>query len=236
MNEIKKTFFYLNQTTKRAFLYTIIIAVLADAIELFTAVQLYYARKREVMRWCLHDNHMVIVLVTLLIIGFLFGSRVFSGYISMIAKRKTYLIGVLSYGILLSVGCMGANRLITFMISYYIKLSVHSGGRYFVSIDALTEWMIYVGAMSLGLVVGALYYRFNKIVFVICLGIAIWSTVQSHFWVQFKGYFMEKQHLLLMGSLIIILFFVLSILLLRTAPTQSYAHDLWIKRRVQSEK
>lgn len=232
MNEIKKTFFYLNQATKRAFLYVMIIAVIADAIELFIAVQLYYSRKHEVMRWCLHDNHMVIVLVTLLIIGFLFGSRVFSGYISMIAKRKTYLIGVLSYSVVLSLGCLGANRLITFIISYYIKLNVHSGGQYFMYIDALTEWIIYAGAVSLGLVAGALYYRFNKIVFVICLGIAIWSTVQSHFLIQFKDYFMEKQHLLLMGSLIIILFFILSILLLRNAPTQSYAHDLWIKRRV----
>lgn len=232
MNEIKKTFFYLNQATKRAFLYVMIIAVIADAIELFIAVQLYYSRKHEVMRWCLHDNHIVILLVTLLIIGFLFGSRVFSGYISMIAKRKTYLIGVLSYSVVLSLGCLGANRLITFIISYYIKLNVHSGGQYFMYIDALTEWIIYAGAVSLGLVAGALYYRFNKIVFVICLGIAIWNTVQSHFLIQFKDYFMEKQHLLLMGSLIIVLFFVLSILLLRNAPTQSYAHDLWIKRRV----
>lgn len=232
MNEIKKTFFYLNQATKRAFLYVMIIAVIADAIELFIAVQLYYSRKHEVMRWCLHDNHIVILLVTLLIIGFLFGSRVFSGYIGMIAKRKTYLIGVLSYSVVLSLGCLGANRLITFIISYYIKLNVHSGGQYFMYIDALTEWIIYAGAVSLGLVAGALYYRFNKIVFVICLGIAIWNTVQSHFLIQFKDYFMEKQHLLLMGSLIIVLFFVLSILLLRNAPTQSYAHDLWIKRRV----
>lgn len=232
MNEIKKTFFYLNQTTKRAFLYVMIIAVIADAIELFIAVQLYYSRKHEVMRWCLHDNHMAIVLVTLLIIGFLFGSRVFSGYISMIAKRNTYLIGVLSYSVILSLGCLGTNRLITFIISYYIKLNLHSGGQYFVSIDAVTEWMFYVGAISLGLVVGALYYRFNKIVFIICLGIAIWSTIQSNFLVQFKDYFMEKQHLLLMGSLFIILFFVLSILLLRTASIQSYAHDLWIRRRV----
>ena len=232
MNEIKKTFFYLNQTTKRAFLYVMIIAVIADAIELFIAVQLYYSRKHEVMRWCLHDNHMAIVLVTLLIIGFLFGSRVFSGYISMIAKRNTYLIGVLSYSVILSLGCLGTNRLITFIISYYIKLNLHSGGQYFVSIDAVTEWMFYVGAISLGLVVGALYYRFNKIVFIICLGIAICSTIQSNFLVQFKDYFMEKQHLLLMGSLFIILFFVLSILLLRTASIQSYAHDLWIRRRV----
>lgn len=206
MNEIKKTFFYLNQATKRAFLYVMIIAVIADAIELFIAVQLYYSRKHEVMRWCLHDNHIVILLVTLLIIGFLFGSRVFSGYISMIAKRKTYLIGVLSYSVVLSLGCLGANRLITFIISYYIKLNVHSGGQYFMYIDALTEWIIYAGAVSLGLVAGALYYRFNKIVFVICLGIAIWNTVQSHFLIQFKDYFMEKQHLLLMGSLIIVLF------------------------------
>ncbi|MBU3803714.1 MAG: hypothetical protein H9872_02995 [Candidatus Cellulosilyticum pullistercoris] len=236
MNEIKKTFFYLNQTTKRAFLYVMIIAVIADAIELFIALQLYYSRKHEVMKWCLHDNHMVIVLVALLTIGFLFGSGVFSGYISMIAKRKTYFIGVLSYSILLILGCLGANRLITFMVSYYIKLSVHSGVQYFVHIDALIEWMLYAGAMSLGLVVGALYYRFNKIVFIICLGIAIWSTIQSHFLVQFKDYFKEKQNFLLMGGLFIVLFFVLSILLLRTAPTQSYAHDLWIKRRVHNEK
>ena len=231
MNEIKKTFFYLNQTTKRAFLYTMIIAVIIDTIELFIAVQLYYSRKHEVMRWCLHDNHMVIILVTLLTIGFLFGSRVFSGYISMIAKRKTYLMGVLSYSIILSLGCMGVNRLITFIISYYIKLNIHSGGQYFVYINPLTEWIIYAGAVSLGLVGGALYYRFNKIIFLICLGIAIWSTVQSNFLVQVKDYFMEKRPLLLMGSLIIILFFVLSILLLKTAPTQSYAHDLGIKRR-----
>lgn len=230
MNEIKKTFFYLNQTTKRAFLYTMIIAVIIDAIELFIAVQLYYFRKYEVMRWCLHDNHMVIILVTLLIIGFLFGSRVFSGYISMIAKRKTYLMGVLSYSIILSLGCMGVNRLITFIISYYIKFNIHSGGQYFVYINPLTEWIIYAGAVSLGLVAGTLYYRFNKIIFLICLGIAIWSIVQSDFLVQVKDYFMEKQPLLLMGSLIIILFFILSILLLKTAPTQSYAHDLGIKR------
>lgn len=231
MNEIKKIFFYLNQTTKRAFLYVMIIAVIIDAIELFTAVQLYYSRKHEVMRWCLHDNHMVIILITLLLIGFLFGSRVFSGYISVIAKRKTYLIGVLSYSIIVSLGCLSVNRLITFIISYYIKLNVHSGGQYFMYIDPLTEWIIYVGAVSSGLVAGALYYRLNKIIFLICLGFAIWSIVQSNFLVQIKDYFIEKQHLLLMGSLIIILFLILSILLLKTAPTQSYAHDLGIKRR-----
>lgn len=231
MNEIKKTFFYLNQTTKKAFLYVMIIAVIIDVIELFIAVQLYYSRKHEVMRWCLHDNHMVIILITLLLIGFLFGSRVFSGYMSIIAKRKTYLMGVLSYSIIVSLGCLSVNRLITFIISYYIKLNVHSGGQYFMYIDPLTEWLLYVGAMSSGLVAGALYYRLNKIIFLICLGIAIWSTVQSHFLVQVKDYFMEKQNLLLMGSLIIILFLVLSILLLKTAPTQSYAHDLGIKRR-----
>ena len=231
MNEIKKTFFYLNQTTKKAFLYVMIIAVIIDVIELFIAVQLYYSRKHEVMRWCLHDNHMVIILITLLLIGFLFGSRVFSGYMSIIAKRKTYLMGVLSYSIIVSLGCLSVNRLITFIISYYIKLNVHSGGQYFMYIDPLTEWLLYLGAMSSGLVAGALYYRLNKIIFLICLGIAIWSTVQSHFLVQVKDYFMEKQNLLLMGSLIIILFLVLSILLLKTAPTQSYAHDLSIKRR-----
>lgn len=236
MNEIKKTFFYLNQTSKRVFIYVIAIAMIADFIELFIALQLYYSKNRQIVRWCLHDNHIAIVVVALLIIGFLFGSKAFSGYISMMAKRKSYLVGVLSYSMILSLGCLVVNRLVTFIISYYIQSSLHSGGEYFVYIGPTTEWLLYGGAISLGLVVGGVYYRFNKIVFTICLGIAIWSTVQSNYLTQFKEYLMEKQQFLIMGCLGIILFFVISILLLRTAPTQSYAHDLGIKRRVHNEK
>lgn len=236
MNEIKKTFFYLNQTSKRAFIYVIVIAMIADFIEVFIALQLSYSKNCQVVKWCLYDNHIVIVVVTLLIIGFLFGSRTFSGYISMIAKRKSYLVGVLSYSIMLSLGCLGANRLITFIISYYIKLSIHSGGQYFMHIGPITEWILYVGAISFGLVVGGVYYRFNKIIFITCLGIAAWSMVQTKYLTQIKVYVIEKQQFLLMGCLFIIIFFAISILLLKTAPTQSYAHDLGIKRRVYSEK
>jgi len=234
MNDIKKTFFYLNQTSKRVFLYAMVIAIIADVMELFIAFQLYYSKKHTMMKWCLHDNHIIILVVALMILGFLYGSKVFSGYISIIARRKTYFIGVLSYSILLSLSCLGINRLITFIITYYIELSIHSGQQYFISIDPTTEWILYVGAMSLGLVIGAFYYRASKIVFGIGIGMAVWSTVQSNHLALIKTYVMEMKQFLLIGCLFIIFFFILSILLLRTAPTQSYAHDLWVKKeRVQ---
>ena len=234
MNDIKKTFFYLNQTSKRVFLYAMVIAIIADVMELFIAFQLYYSKKHTMMKWCLHDNHIIILVVALMILGFLYGSKAFSGYISIIARRKTYFIGVLSYSTLLSLSCLGINRLITFIITYYIELSIHSGQQYFISIDPTTEWILYTGAISLGLFIGAFYYRASKIVSGIGIGMGVWSTVQSNSLAQIYAYVMEMKQFLLIGCLFIIFFFILSILLLRTAPTQSYAHDLWVKKeRVQ---
>lgn len=234
MKRLKRIFSFLNGTCKKEYYKVLGVVVIADCIEIFTKAQLYYYKKREYVTCCLHDNHIIVLLLAVLGLGFLYGSREFDGYIKIAAKRKEYLAGVLIYSGLLSLGSLALNRVITFILSVLAIYILGIPVEIFSAVDIVKEWVIYLWGMNLGVFMGAVFYRMQKRSFWIMSFMAGYVLLRIAMGGYFLGMNMEEVQQGLwkivesfegIGLLLVSVFMLGSVLLLRKAPIKTYAHD-----------
>lgn len=235
MKELKRIFSFLNDTCKRECYKIFWIIALIDCVEVFIKAQIYYSKKREYVIGCLHDNHVIVFLIAVLIIGFLYGSREFDGYIKIAAKRKEYLRGVFIYSASFSLVLLVLNRIFTLMLSALVIYIVGIPMEFYSNVDLLKEWLIYLWGMHLGFLIGAIFYRMQKrtfwgmsfIVGYVLLRIALggyflgmdMEDMQQNIWNLAENF--ER-----IGFLLVLVFMSGSGFLLRKAPIKTYAHDM----------
>lgn len=234
MKELRRTFSFLNNTWKKEYYKILWIVVLVDCIEILAKAQIYYAKKRQYITCCLHDNHIIILLVAVLVMGFLYGSREFDGYMKIAAKRKAYLKGAFIYSGFLSLVSLAFNRMITFIFSMLVIYILGIPVTVFSTIDLFKEWVIYLWGMHFGLLIGATYYRMHKRSFWIMSGLAGYVLLRIPMGGYFLGVNMDEvqgslwkivENFGVIGLLLVSFFMLGSALLLRKAPIKTYAHD-----------
>ena len=239
MKELIRTFSFLNNTCKKGYYKILWIVLIVDGIEIFTRAQIYYSKKREYITCCLHDNHIIVVLLAVLGMGILYGSREFDGYMKIAAKRKEYLTGVLIYSGGLSIGSLVLNRMITLILSVLTIYILGIPVQFFASVSFFKEWVIYLGAMYLGFFIGAVFYRMHQRTFWIMSFMIGYVLLRIALGGYFLGMNMEgaqqniwkiAEHFEGIGLLLVLVFMLGGVLLLRRAPVKSYAHDMLGKR------
>ncbi|WP_070000534.1 hypothetical protein [Cellulosilyticum sp. I15G10I2] len=235
MKELKRTLSFLNDTCKKEYYKVLWIVVIVDCIEILAKAQIYYSKKREYITCCLHDNHIIVLLLAVLGMGVLYSSREFDGYMKVAAKRKEYLRGFLIYSGLLSLGILVLNRVITLILSALVIYILGIPVEFFSSVDFAKEWVIYLWGMNLGFFIGAVFYRMRKRTFWVMSFMAGYVLVRIAMGGYFLGMNMEEvhqgiwkivEHFKGIGLLFVSVFMLGSVLLLRKAPIKTYAHDM----------
>lgn len=234
MKEWKQTLKFLHHTLKKVSYTVLGIAVLVDLIELFIKMQLQQANKSSQIIFCLYDNHLVLNIGLIAVIGWLSGNQVFTGYMEIMAKRKAYLTGVMGYGVMVSLIGAVLNRIVDCVVGFVAIEQLGLKGRYFGGVSFKDEVMIYLVVMSLGLLIGAAYYRLRKRSFgavILIIGYMILSRLLNGSALgielgEIKWMFQPSSSLGEIARIGVVAGFITgSILMLRKAPIKAYAHD-----------
>lgn len=179
----------------------------------------------------------------LLITGGLYSYYQYAGFLSIQAKRQTYLKGIMVVGTVGSIVLLslvyGLTQVATAVARVIIMPSDAIKDSFPLSIEGvLNLWGIGLAAFALGFFVGALFYRFKRVTAACVISIPILVFIIS----LLSNYLFENDasmYLMLITMLVvrslaggigqiisILLFWIMGYKLLAQAPIKQYAHDL----------
>lgn len=202
-------------------------------------------------RWYIQTNDITYVVFAtpyILGIGFLFITSIFysynqyAGFLSIQAKRQTYLKGIIMVGTIGSIVFISLVYGLTQVAAAFARAIMPSDAIkdiFPLSIEGMLNlWRIGLIVFAVGFFVGALFYRF-KIVTAVCVTsipvlvfiISILSNYlfenDTSMYLTFIIMFIVKSLAEGIGQIIaILIFWMMGYLLLVKAPVRQYAHDL----------
>ncbi|MBE6024362.1 MAG: hypothetical protein E7231_14450 [Cellulosilyticum sp.] len=173
MNDVKKMFQFLEPSMKKCLIVIMTVALIGDLMHIWISYEFYNTPSQLIEPVCLHDWHIWIISIALLVLGFLYSAKEFNGYIHIMARRKEFLLGTISYMVLISIAMVLGNRLTCLVLTATVDGLLALPVDYFVNISFVKEWSLYVGMLSLGWCLGACCYRFRRVGILLSVGVGI---------------------------------------------------------------
>ncbi|WP_070000535.1 hypothetical protein [Cellulosilyticum sp. I15G10I2] len=178
----------------------------------------------------------------LLITGCLYSYYQYEIYLSIQAKRQTYLKGIIVVGTLGSIGFISLVYGLAQVATAFARVIMPSDvvkDSFPLSIEGMLNlWGIGLVAFALGFFVGALFYRFKRVTAVCVtstpLLVFIISLLSNYLFENDGSMYLMLSMMLVVKSLVggigqiiyILLFWMMGYQLLVKAPIKQYAHDL----------
>lgn len=228
-----------NQFIKRIGVLLLVISVWL-AIDAIGACSLYIQKKG--ISYVVFATPYILGISFLVITGYLYSYYQYAGFLSIQAKRKIYLKGIISVGtigsILLLSLVYGITQFATHLVRMMIPMDIVKNS-FPLSLEGLIHlWRMGLVAFVVGFFIGALFYRFKRITAFCVISIPILTfmiTLLSNYLFDndASNYLMIIMMVLLKslvgGSaqiIVILLFWIMAYRLLIKAPIKQYAHDL----------
>ncbi|ADZ83001.1 hypothetical protein [Cellulosilyticum lentocellum] len=229
MSDYKTTLGFLQKGITKMILKSMWLMVMLDGIEFLVKWQIFKENQQSGVVLSFYTGHIVFLLLVLGGIGVLLSGHQFGGYISILANRKRCLQGIISYSLIVS--CIGTllMRGFTFILTESIGRLSQLPYRSFQSWSLLEDLFLSLLSISVGLLIGALFYRLHRRSFVLGLcvlafiGIKVFERYQLSPWYERMNGFSP----ILVGSIAIPVFIGLTVVLLYKAPIKAYAHN-WL--------
>lgn len=158
MKDIKQVFYFLKDTFKPYLGMVILVFLLGDIIQLLIAYQLKNNPYYGISSLCVHGYQIGILIVALGMWGFTCGSKMFDGYIRIVAKRGCYIRSNLLQMLGLSIGSVLVNRVISVLVKGIGDLlSLHSEA--YIQLSWMREWSLFISVIAIGWYLGTCFYR-----------------------------------------------------------------------------
>jgi hypothetical protein len=178
----------------------------------------------------------------LLSTGGLYSYHQYAGFLSIQAKRQTYLKGIIGVGTVGSIVLLSLVYGLTQVATAFARVIMPSDSikdSFPLSIEGvLNLWGIGLAAFALGFFVGALFYRFKRVIAACVISIPILvfiiSLLSNYLFENDASMYLMLIIMLVVRSLAggigqiisILLFWIMGYKLLAQAPIKQYAHDL----------
>ncbi len=229
MNDYKTTLEFLQKGMTKVILKSLWLMVMIDGIEFLIKWQIFKENQQSGVVLSFYTGHMIFLMLLLGAIGVILSGHQFGGYISVLANRKRCLQGILSYSLIVS--CLGAllMRVFTFILTESIGRLSQIPYRSFQNWSLLDDLFLSLLSISVGLVMGAIFYRLHWRSFILGLcvlafiGIKLFERYQILPWYDSMNSFSPT----LVGSIAIPVLICLTWGLLYRAPIKVYAHN-WL--------
>lgn len=233
MKQVIRLIKFFSLTYQAIFPRFFCIMSLINLIDFFVKQYIYAIAQdtHKVGVFCLHGNQLILLTCLMLVLGYIYASRDYSGYLKIRAERSSYLIVFLLWSTGLCMLTMMANRIEAVLIESLVIRNLSLPHRVYCATTVLQEVIVYILGIQGGFLIGALYYRLRKRSFIVMISSAFlllmsYALQGENILDLFAFLSRKSESLLITEGWIVIGCMCLSSLLLLRAPSISYAHDL----------